>query len=418
MRHFSLRTLSLLRRACSVSAGKPDPLGRAHGQAGNVLVIAMVFIGIFIVMGVGFYWLVTSQTRSTELERTELKAFNVAEAGVDAGMLALKLAWPEQDAESVSVDESLLKTALQNANHGLWDPVRSSPSEFLEITVYDNSDAFGNTITVPPENPADRVYYDANDDDKMFIDASANVDDDRHRILILAERHHWDIVFPADLALWANVVDSNGQGLSVSIESGTPPIHYDVHDILHKGINPGPGAYPTDNPTTWDSIFPPALSISLKAAARSQGTYFTSAAQANAFLTSGDAGGSVVYLESSSAVTIASSIQIGTPEEPVVVVIDTPEGSENGWDLRGTADFYGVVVVLGDSELRGTCGIHGALYTQGTVLNKGTGASGEINYNEQCLLNIRAQHTMSVNIVPNTWEEYTIPRTVTTVASP
>ena len=50
------------------------------------------------------------------------------------------------------------------------------------------------------------------------------------------------------------------------------------------------------------------------------------------------------------------------------------------------------------------------------VLNKGTGSSGEINYNEKVIANINAQYTISVNIVPNTWEEYTLPKTSTTVA--
>jgi hypothetical protein len=409
----------------AIKSSPPRRRPAPSAENGSVLVIAVVFIAIFAVMSVALYWLINSQVKSTELERIDLKSFNVAEAGIDAGMLALKLAWPDRTGEQVSVDDPLLKEALQAANPGLWDPSRSSPSEFIEVSVYDNSDSLGRTVTVPPENPAQRVYYDANvnadgtiGDGKMYIDATANVDDDRHRILILAEMHRWDISFAPGLALWAGVADSNGQGLEVCIESGTPPVYYDVHETQHKGVDPGPGVQQAPHFTSWESIFNPALHLSLLGAAKSAGTYFTDENEAEDFLTSADAYGSVVYLKTDGSVNIGGNSQIGTVEKPVVVVVDAPDGSEIGWDMKGTADFYGVLVVIGDCTLRGTCGIHGALYTEGTVQNKGNGNCGEIQYNDQVLKNIRAQYVMSVNIVPNTWEEYTLPRTSTTVTGP
>lgn len=278
----------------AIKRGQAGWRSRLSPERGSVLVIAVVFIAIFAVMGVALYWLIDSQIKSTELERTDLKAFNVAEAGIDAGMLALRLAWPDRTGEQVSVDDPLLKEALQAANPGLWDPSRSSPTEFIEVTVYDNSDSLGRTVTVPPENHAQRVYYDANlnddgtvGDGKMFIDATADVDDDRHRILILAERHRWDITFTPGLALWASMVDSNGQGLEVLIESGTPPVNYDVHDTEHKGLDVGPGMQPTDHFSTWQSVFNPALNLSLMGAAKGSGTFFADDGEAEDFLTSG-----------------------------------------------------------------------------------------------------------------------------------
>ena len=401
------------------TTSKRTPYGAAlANERGSVLVMAAVFVSIFVVMGIALYLLLNSQIHSTELERTDVKAFNVAEAGIDAGMLALKLSWPDRVGDQVVVEDPLLKAALQASNASLWDPSRSSPTEFLQVTVYDNSDSLGNTVETPPENPAQRVLYDANvnadgsiGDGKMYIDATANVDDDRHRILILAERHRWDIVFAPGLALWAASVDSNGQGLEVGIERGSPPVYYDVHETEHKGVDPQPGVFPTDHFTSWDEVFNPALNMSLMGSAKSTGTYFTDPVAAEAFLISGEANGKVVYIDSEVPVNIESGEQIGTEEEPVVVVIDPPVGSVVGWDMTGSADFYGVIVIIQDCELRGTCGTHGALYTKGQVSNKGNGECGEVLYNELVLKNIRAQHIMSVNIVPNTWEEYTLPRT-------
>jgi hypothetical protein len=47
------------------------------------------------------------------------------------------------------------------------------------------------------------------------------------------------------------------------------------------------------------------------------------------------------------------------------------------------------------------------VYCKGTITNKGNGSSGEINYNQEVINNINGQYVISVNIVPNTWEEYT-----------
>jgi hypothetical protein len=164
-----------------------------------------------------------------------------------------------------------------------------------------------------------------------------------------------------------------------------------------------------------------AIQNALMGIAQGQGTYFEGASaddDASDFLASGGANGKVVYVKADGPVTIAGHSQIGTEDDPVVVVIDTPDGSENTWDLKGTADFYGILITIGDSVLRGTCGIHGAMYCSGGLANKGNGSSGEINYNINCIRNINGQYVISVNIVPNTWEEYTLPRTETTVAGP
>ncbi len=386
---------------------------------GSVVIIAMVFVLVFATLGVALYSLIASQTRAAETERTDVKAFNVAEAGIDAGMLSLKLNWPSNASEPASVDVNLLRAALRSINPGLWLPTKEgSPAgtpvaaEFLNVLIYDNVDPdTGETTTVAdPSAPA----WDSNGDGRMFIDSTANVDNDRHRILVLAERQVWNLMFPASLALWASAVDSNGQGFEIYIEKGTAPIYYDVHDALHKGVDPQP---PTDvlalaTPTDFEDVVSEQLRASLEKIARDRGTYFEgtdAGSQASAFLATTSARGQVVYVRSDTAVTISGNTQIGTEEEPVVLVIDTPDGATNTWDLRGTGDFWGILVTIGHSTLRGTSGIHGALYCSGIVSNKGGGSSGEIAYNQEVINNINRYYVVSVNLVANTWEEYTLP---------
>jgi Tfp pilus assembly protein PilX len=374
-------------------------------QAGSVIVIVMVFIFIFMAMGVSLYILVRSESRSTETERTDLKAFNVAEAGVDAGMLALKLDWPNSSTETVDVDEALLKTALQTANPGLYDPTRSPVTDFIQVSVYDNT-----TDVADPTAPD----WDANGDGKMFVDATSNVDDDRHRIIILAERQDWPLYFGGH-ALVVDTVDSNGQGLSVEIEDGDgSPVYSDVQDAEHKGVTLGDGVTVAPNPTTFDDIVTDAMKNALYTIAQSQHTYFEGAGAATAastYLATSASAGKVVWVKSTTGgVTVGGNNQVGTIDQPTIVVIDTPAGSTNDWDMKGNAEFYGIVIVLNNATLRGTCSIHGAVYCGGTLSNKGNGSSGELYWNKTVIYNLNHQYVISVNQVPNTWEEYTLPK--------
>jgi hypothetical protein len=384
--------------------------GRLGGERGIVIVVVMMFCLVFLVLGLALYWLSVGQIRSTETERKDVKAFNVAEAGVDAGMLALKLNWPFTAVDTVNVDGYLIKSALQAKNSTLYDSTNSSPSEFLRVVVYDNSEADKPTevVTEPPAVEK-RVFWDANGDGKMFVDATSDVQDDRHRILLLAERQVWNLYFPVGMALYANQVAANGQGYDIQIEDGPSTVFYDVHDVQGKGINAGVGVSPLPTPSTFDQVITESLIHALEGLAVQKGTYFTDDGAAETFLTSGNAGGSVVYVKSASAVEISANTQIGSVDAPVVVIIDTPDGSVNGWDMRGSADFWGILVVLGDTTLRGTCSTHGALFCSGTLDNKGNGSAAELYYNSTVIQNINRQYVLSVNIVANTWEEYTLP---------
>ena len=299
----------------------------------------------------------------------------------------------------------MLKTSLQAANAGLYDPTRSDITEFIQVEVYDNT-----TDVADPTAP----MWDANGDGRMFVDATSNVNDDRHRIIILAERQDWPLYFGGH-ALVVDIVDSNGQGLSVEIEEGDgSPVYVDVQDAQHKGVDLGDGVTSSPNSTTFEDVVTEAMKNALFTIAQSQAHYYegaSAATDASAFLATTASRGKVVWVKSTTGgVTVGGNNQIGTVDEPVIVVIDTPDGSANDWDMKGNAEFYGIVIVLGNATLRGTCSIHGAVYCGGTLSNKGNGSSGEIYWNKSVIYNLNHQYVISVNQVPNTWEEYTLPK--------
>ncbi len=384
-------------------------------ERGALMVIAIVFVMVFLIIGVALYFLVASQTRATETERMDVKSFNVAEAGVDAGMLSLRLTWPRHSGLTATVQQDLIVNALRSINSGLYLPTEDgveTPGEFLQVTLYDNVDPDTGLTTTVADSSA--PAWDSNGDGRMFVDSTANVGNDRHRILVLAEKQTWQFAFPAPLALWAGNVDSNGQGLEIMIEDGPQEIFYDVHDTLNKGVDPQPPdqVLQVPTPTGFEEVCSTQQTLDLMKAAQNNGTYFTgptASEDASAYLDSDKAPGSIIYIESDTAIVLEGNDQVGTEDDPVLVLFDTPAGTENVFDIRGTGDFWGIVVTVGNSTLRGTAAVHGAMYCSGTLSNKGNGSCGEIRFNQKCISNINRQFVISVNLVPNTWEEYTLP---------
>ena len=145
---------------------------------------------------------------ATELERIDVKAFNVAEAGVDAAMAELKTGWPRFSTDpSVVVDPTEFRSLYSNATQ-FPDP---SHGEFINAITYDN------TADNPTSVEDNRKFHDSNKDDIMWIDSEADVDNNRHRILVLVKRLKIPVELP-DVALVANTAGGNGQGLDVSVD--------------------------------------------------------------------------------------------------------------------------------------------------------------------------------------------------------
>jgi hypothetical protein len=125
-----------------------------------------------------------------------------------------------------------------------------------------------------------------------------------------------------------------------------------------------------------------------------------------------NAPGKIVYMKSTTPIIIAGDSQLGSRENPIVLILDAPGIS--GLDFRGTADFYGIILSTGSLEIRGTSSFWGQVLARETIDSKGGGSSPEINYNLDVIKKINQTYTISVSIVPNTWEEYTVARPIVT----
>ncbi|MCL4368345.1 MAG: hypothetical protein M1337_04165 [Actinobacteria bacterium] len=382
-------------------------LHNRRSEQGSAIIIVMMFVLVFMGMGIALFSLLQSNTRSTQLERQEVKSFNVAEAGVDAGMAALKYSWPNASGMSATVDPATIRaqfstTDFRNGSHPGAGP-------FDTVTIYDNTS--GNPLT----DGATPVLWDANGDGRMWVDSRADVDDDRHRVLILAERTNMPFDIPW-VAMFASTAGANGQGLDVGFESGPLPPNQTAVGAFYngtfgKGVNAIPPVLANPaSPGTFSDYASVGLMGLLKSMAQAKGTYFSdtlaspnAATDASAFLQTPASAGSIVYIETSTTntLTISGNNQIGSVTKPVILVIKGP-GLQVDW--RGTADFYGLLIADCDAMNRGSSTFHGEVLASGTLTGKGNGST-DILYNGAVLQTLAGQYTVAVNIVPNTWEE-------------
>jgi hypothetical protein len=374
----------------------------------------MMFVVVFLIIGTALFVLTRASNDATEVERRDVKAFNVAEAGVDAAMAELKGGWPRFSTDpAIAVDPAEFRSLYANTTQ-FPDPTHG---QFINSITYDN------TSDNPTSKPGKRLSYDSNGDDIMWIDSEADVGNDRHRILVQVKRLKLPVELP-DVALVANTAGGNGQGLDVSVD---PDYHGSIPEVngkagaavvytgkgtFKKDVSPGANIQvitQTANPF-WNYVSPALIGNlrEMAIAAEPKSFFVNDAAAASAFLSDPlRSPGSVVYLESTEEpIVIAGTTDMGTPQKPVILVIDT-KNSGYAIDWRGTSKFYGVVIVVGNAELRGTNDICGCVLSEGSVENKG---GPGIRYNGDYIRRLNTLHTLSVAMVPNTWEEYTVPK--------
>ena len=394
----------------------------------------MAMILVFMALGMALFYLVRGASLGTELERKDLRSFNVAEAGVDAGMLALKTTWPEKPGDPRTVvDTAGLRSQFPAAQFRDSTNLGGlSAAPFIDVLIYDNS-------TVPSTDPTYTAHpdwftrledgtihpnWDRSTDDtrlmpldgsprpdgRMVVDSRSSVDNDRQRILIQAQRAIWPLSIPY-VAMAAASAGANGQGLQIAVDPGqTGPLPAPAYysQPTGKGVVCNTGIVANPNvPGPFSSYASPALLMALRSIAQSRGSFFTDANTAANFLfDTTKSPGAVVYVDltalGSGTVTMAGNTQVGTPQNPTILVLKGQGGLLIDW--RGTNDFYGVVIVDGSAMNRGTAEFHGSILCSGSLTGKGNG-SADVLYNGDIIARLNGGYTINVSIVPNTWVE-------------
>jgi len=395
----------------------PVTPGSRKNQEGSVIIIVMIFAFVLTMIGVGLFFLLNSSNASVALERKDVKAFNVAEAGVDSAMVELRSGWPREAGADPTVPLVYVDPTEFRALYDEKEFPDPTHDQFIQAITYDD------TGDNPTSVPANRVYYDSNQNKIMWVDSEALVDNARHRILVKVQRLTMPVQIP-DMALAASYAGGNAHGLNVevdpdytgSIPDGGAEVRYiGKAPDMNAGVNPGANIdVVADAGFDFSQYVPDSLIGVLMQLAKDAGSYFDDSnthAEVAAYLCNETTGpGSMVYYKTDVGGELefaGAKSDMGTPELPLVFVVDARGASGTTTvDLRGNGDFHGVLIVLGNVLLRGTSRQPtGCVLCEGSVENKG---GPSVRYNGDYIRKLNDMYTLSVAMVPNSWEEYTI----------
>jgi formylmethanofuran dehydrogenase subunit C len=138
----------------------------AH-EEGSSLILVMGVVAALALLAATLVMVTMNVWGRTAADRTEAKAFNVAEAGLDSAIYTLGTDWPA-DAGSPSLG---IDTAAMRSDFSASEYPQPASGDFIVVDVYDD---------LSPLVPS--VHWDSNDNDTMWIESQAGVGDQSARI--------------------------------------------------------------------------------------------------------------------------------------------------------------------------------------------------------------------------------------------
>lgn len=375
-------------------------------QEGSALIILIGIVAALAIMAASIVVLTSNVTHNTYTDRMRVKAFNVTEAGLDAGMYTMSRSWPEASTATDPFDAT-----WYGAFRGTFDatqfPAPASGS-FMTVSYFDDPPY------TAPYSAANPPSWDMNGNNRLYLVVQGGVGPKAARIQAKIERTFFDMHLPRGIALYAggNLL-SNGGGNNPKITVEVPPpvgtttsVHVggsiEESDVTQTGIAQFVGS----QAGSLDDIFPQSLVDGLVAIAKQNNRYFTSLAAAEAspvnpiWSPSGGLSGLCVIAPSSvTEIKIQGNTDLNSEMLPGILMI--MGGSTLSWG--GTAQFYGVIYCEGAMNTsHGTGDIHGMCIANTNEELKGT---PNVRYNDNCIARLMNRWSLNVRLVPNTWRE-------------
>jgi len=384
-----------------------------RSQRGASLILIIGVIAALAIMASALVVLVANVQGNTARDRGRVKAFNVAEGGIDAAQNMLWQQWPTSTSTVQDFDT--------DAFRGLFDttefPDPAVGQSFVDVQIRDDVD--GN------------AKYDATRNGILVIDSTARVGRSAGRVQVQVQRIPFDLRIRDGVALYSDgLLTLNGVGSSVS--GFISP--FDVMPPATGAMVYGQGGldksqnvnFPTDTvkfltdpSVTANDIFPDAIRDELIRLADKNGNRIdASQADKNFWLKAFTKYPHVVAIKSGSLTVTSADIPMsnnpqwpppaaGTdkwifgpgPDEPLPGIIIVENGDLT---FNGNAFFFGILYSMHGFVDTGTTEVHGMVITKGPATLKG---SRNIVYDPNVLANLSKIVPISVRLVPNTWKE-------------
>jgi hypothetical protein len=379
---------------------------RRASERGSVLILVIGIVAALALLTTTIVVLAANSQHFTYEERTQTKAFNVAEAGLDAGMYTISKTWPEAGGAAPTMDLDAFEAQFP-ANDGYPRPATGDVATW---EFYDNLDVdhYHSTDT----GPAVGHNTDENGDNLMYVRVTGRVGDKDSTVQALVQRTPFKADLPKGLALYASGdVDSNGGGNNPKLTiEGTPSTGVTAiagGTILEPGVidvNVNQWDSTDDPPPpALDSYLSPEILAGIEQLAKEKGRFFTTVAAALSSPVGPDSptGGlsGLCVIRTSEKLDLKGNDVINSVEKPGILMLL----GGGGFDFSGTTAFYGFLYTDGDFSIgNGTPRIEGMLVTTGDFGFIGT---ADLAYNEACILNLEQRFYLYVKVMQGTWRE-------------
>jgi Tfp pilus assembly protein PilX len=360
---------------------RKKPAGAATFLITTILLMSAILITVF---GTQYGMLQQKVSANTNVA---LQSFEAAEAGLDFGINYL-----QQNSTAI----------LASPTGGYIQPYSNSSTSNVTL-------ANGSKFTVTYTNPT------ANDYSLILVSSTGTSSDGTATRTVKELAKFGSVLFtpPASSVVAKGNVNitgssqiNNTQGPKTIVYGGSVTLNGSVQTQAQGGVSSSPGHLQSDvqqNVSTLTNISIPDFFASYfgasMATVKNSANYTFSGLNNYSSSVNGKAGVIIWIDQPSGTANISGSAAIGTPAQPVLLIVN---GNLN---ISGSADIYGLVVVLGTTTttITGSTDITGALIASDALSFSG---SSSITYNSTTLSSVQKTTTNYYARVPGSWRDF------------
>jgi hypothetical protein len=375
-------------------------------EAGATLILLIGVIAALSILSAALVTLSTNVMHNTGAQTMEVKAFNVAEAGIDSGQQTLWATWPGPGSTTPVVDP----TAFAGQFPASKFPAPTS-GQFINVAFYDDDGA-------PLPNPGiDRaVHVDQNDNGIMWIESRGATGSGSAQVMACVQKVEYDLRIRNGVAIFS------GGDLEIKGTGNQPVVGLDppatAAQVLAVGDIDFNGQSDTETgigleqytSTTLQDVFPSEILLSIIQAGKSFANWsaYTSWKSSHPGVEPFATDPRIIIIENGDVDAknlpdtdedpVTGRDTVWSEEDPGILVV-----LNGGFNQTGQhKTIYGIVYVANGFVLGGNAEVHGMVVAEGWGNLHGTRA---VDYNQNVIDNLQRPMTLSVKLVPNTWRE-------------
>jgi hypothetical protein len=375
-------------------------------QEGASLILLIGITAALAVLVATLTALTINVSHNTARDVSQVKAFNIAEGGLETGQQALWSQWPSTPSPAPSVDTTAFRAQF---------PISQFPNPttgpFIGVTFYDDNGVLADASGNPLIPGIHRQYnYDQNNNGYMWVQSTSGTGVRKAMVMALVQRIQYSIRIRENVAIvTTGALDISGTGNQPVIGLDPPATMATAYagsytpngkPDLQGGVVVSTGA----NLATLTDVFPDEVLANLIATAHAAGKEYATAATVPTAAWSSDPriividSGGVDFKNVPDTDTMAGKPTVWSENNPGILIVLS--GNVNATGQQKTV--YGLVYLMDGLVLGGNAEIHGMVIAKSSVWMHGTRA---VDYNQTVMNNLNRPVTLSVKLVSNTWRE-------------